>query len=221
MADGYHTSRDQISDNRSDYTRTYETERRNDYGGDLARTGVDLNAGAGSDGKLDTKVNRDGDGENLNDVGSEQLDAILSDFQSDKWSDLSLAEQKKAMLDLADYVTADTGNENPPEIVFRDDMPDGSYGGYNPNTNVIEININMIDDPAEAADTISHEMWHAYQEQASKDPNNPRAQEYIDGFDNYITPADDFAAYEEQMVEAEARDYAQGYKDRLAALKGR
>ena len=188
-----------------------------DYGGDLSiGEGVDLNAG--SDVFINQGLVTDNiTGEDLNDVS---VEPILDNFRGDKWNDLSLDEQKQSMIDLADYVATDTGNTNPPEIIFSNDMPDGTYGGYNPGSNTMEINVNMLDDSMEAADTIAHEMWHAYQEQASKDPTNPRAEDYLEGFDNYISPEYDFEGYEDQMVEAEARDYAQGFKDRLPALKG-
>ena len=176
--------------------------------------GVDLNAGADVPGEGKMEKAHGSPGEDLNDAG---MDAALDNFQEDKWSDLSLDEQKQSMTDLANYVTADIGIENPPEIVFRDDMPDGSYGGYSPDTNTIEINVNMLDDSAEAADTITHEMWHAHQQETANDPGNPRAGEYQEAFDNYISPEYDFEGYENQMVEAEARDYAQGFKDRIGS----
>ena len=164
------------------------------------------------------------EGEDLNryskDAGSEQIDSALDNFQEDKWSGLSLEGQKQSMTDLADYVADMTGNKNPPEIVFRGDMNDGEYGGYNPGTNTLEINENMLDDSAEAADTVAHEMWHAYQEQAASDPNHPRAQEYQEGFDNYISPEYDFEGYQNQTIEAEAREFAQGFKGRLIGMKG-
>jgi len=224
VGEGHDTGQD-ISDNsRLDVKSGTDADIKADYGGDLAKdAGVDLNGGA--DGISDTEKGLPEDaGEDLNkylkDADNEQLDPILDNFQEDKWSDLSLEEQKQSMNDLADFVAADTENENPPEIVFRDDMEDGAYGGYNPGTNTIEINANMLDDSHEAADTISHEMWHAYQEQVANDPNNPRAQEYQEGFDNYIRPEYDFEGYQNQMVEAEAREYAQGFKDRLTEIKG-
>ena len=181
-------------------------------------SGVDLNAyNADITGEAGKEQINDDIGEDLND---NRMDMILNNFQQDKWSDLSFDEQKQSISDLAGFVAADTGNEDPPEIVFRDDLPEGSYGGYSPNTNTIEVNVNMLGDSAEAADTISHEMWHAYQDQVAKDPSNPRAAEYQEGFDNYISPEYDFEGYQNQMVEAEARDYAQGFKDRLAGMKG-
>ena len=203
-----------LASDKSDRSTT-DSGRTSDYGGDLAKSkGFDLNGGASdsySTNERDREVGKD-----LNGANDEQLDAIMENFKDSKWSDMSLEEQKKSITDLADFVTADIGLKNPPEIVFRDDMPDGSYGGYNPNSNVIEINTNMLYDNVEAADTIAHEMWHAYQEQAAKDPNDPRAAEYQEAFDNYITPDIDFEAYQEQMIEAEARDYAQAFKDRLS-----
>lgn len=179
--------------------------------------GVDLNAGADATGEVGKELKNNDVTEDLNDSGA---DVVLNNFQQDKWSDLSLDEQKQSMTDLAEFVAIDTGNENPPQIVFRDNMPNGSYGGYSLDTNTIEVNVNMLDDSMEAADTISHEMWHAYQDQAAKDPSNPHAVKYQEGFDYYISPEYDFEGYQNQMVEAEARDYAQSFKDRLKGMKG-
>jgi len=190
---------------------------KTEYGDKFAKdVGVDLCEGSdsslttGKDEMLENEACKD-----LNDAANESLDSILDNFKGDTWGELSLDEQKKSIVDLADYVAADTGNKNPPEIVFRDDMPDGSYGGYSPDSNIIEINVNMLGDSIEAADTIAHEMWHAYQQQCALDPTSDKGQAYQEGFDNYISPEYDFEGYENQMVEAEARDYAQGFKDKL------
>ena len=221
MSEDLNMDSDIINDAKQDRIRSHIGDNKADYGGDLAKDiGVDLNVNIEMSGNIGKEVSEDSAGEDLNDINFEQLDFLLDSFQRDKWGDLSSAEQEQAMTDLADYVATDTGNTNPPEIVFRDDMPEGAYGGYNPETNMIEINVNMLDDSIEAADTITHEMWHAYQDQAAKDPTNLRAKDYQAGFDNYISPEYDFEGYENQMVEAEAREYAQGYKDRLEAMKG-
>ena len=184
-------------------------------------SGVDLNDCAdttfnsSATGKTSDEI-----GEDWNKVDTEQLEAALDNFLQDKWSDLSLEEQKRSMTDLANYVADETGNKNPPGIIFRNDMKEGEYGGYNPVTNTLEINENMLDNSAEAADTVAHEMWHAYQQQCALDPTNERGREYQDGFNNYINPEYDFEGYQNQMVEAEAREFAQGFKDRLAGMSG-
>jgi len=219
MDEGFDIGYDIQNDTSQELSEQINDNMSADYEGDLANdTGDDLNADA--DISMETESGHDTVGEDLNDVGSEQLDTILNDFQESKWNDLSLEEQKQSMTDLANYVVADTGNENPPEVVFRDDMPDGSYGEYNPNTNTMEINENMLDDSAEAADTIAHEMWHARQQQMANDLSNPRALEYQEAFENYISPEYDFEGYQNQMIEAEAREYAQGFKDKLSTMKG-
>lgn len=218
MGKGYELKGD-IQNDRVDYGGETGGENNADFGGELAKDdGVDLNEGADVSESVPEDTGQDNAGEDLNDTGA---DAVLDNFRTDRWGDLSLDEQKQSMTDLANFVAADTGNENPPSIVFRGDMSDGSYGGYNPETNMMEINENMLDDSIEAADTIAHEMWHAHQYQAANDPNNPRAAEYRAGFDNYISPEYDFEGYQNQMVEAEAREYAQGFKDRLLSMKGK
>ena len=214
MGEKYNINRDIDFDYRSDSKSEIGNGANADYGGELAKdTGVDLNTDTADVSKNEPK--KSSIGEDLNDSGGEQLDAVLDNFKEENWSDLSLEEQKRSITDLADCVAADTSNENPPEIVFRDDMNEGEYGGYNPETNTLEINENMLDDSAEAADTIAHEMWHAHQQQCAMDPTSEKGREYQEGFDNYISPEYDFEGYQNQMVEVEAREYAQGLKDRL------
>jgi len=216
MGVNFEMDRDIGAENQSDIRSGVSIETRADYGGDLAKdTGIDLNAGVDVSGCGTIETSHDSIGEDLNDSGSDRMDSVLDNFQEENWSDLSLEEQKQSMTDLADYVAADTGNENPPEIIFRDNMNDGEYGGYNPETNTLEINENMLADSVEAADTVAHEMWHAYQQQCALDPTSEKGREYQEGFDNYISPEYDFEGYQNQMVEAEAREYAQGLKDRL------
>ena len=194
------------------YTADYHESGLNNPSSD---TGIDLNEHNEYTGQEYNKFSKDTGADD-----TKQMDAALENFQSDTWGDLSLEEQKQSITELADYVAADTGNENPPEIVFRDDMEDGVYGGYSPDTNTIEINQNMLGDSVEAADTITHEMWHAYQHQCALDPASEKGQAYQEGFDNYISPEYDFEGYENQMVEAEAREFAQGFRDRLSQTKG-
>jgi hypothetical protein len=217
----------------NEYDNEYGGEGRYDYNNSTeisnpveAIEETDLNppfTNADTRNSLDSEYSGDiakDTGVDLNDTGNEHFDSVLDNFQEDKWSDLSLDDQKQSMAGLAEYVAADTGNKNPPEIVFRGDMADGTYGGYNPETNTMEINENMLGDSAEAVDTVAHEMWHAHQQQCALDPACERGREYREGFDNYISPEYDFEGYQNQMVETEAREYAQGFKDRLAGIKG-
>ena len=151
---------------------------------------------------------------------TERLDSSLENFDSSTWDSLSLDEQKAAMTDLADYVKDVIGFDNPPEIVYYNNPVDGDYGGYSPGSNTLEVNEYMLYNNEEAADTVAHELWHAYQHQRANNPQSAKDYQYQYGFDNYIRPEDDFAGYQDQLVEAEARAFAQQFKDRLN-IKGR
>lgn len=151
---------------------------------------------------------------------TERLDSSLENFDSSTWEGLSLDEQKAAMTDLADYVKDVIGFDNPPAIVYYNNPVDGDYGGYSPGSNTLEVNEYMLYNNEEAADTVAHELWHAYQHQRANNPQSAKDYQYQYGFDNYIRPEDDFAGYQDQLVEAEARAFAQQFKDRLN-MKGR
>lgn len=150
----------------------------------------------------------------------ERLDGILDGFKEETWQEMSLDGQKETMKNLADYVAEVTGLESPPEISFYNNPKDGDYGGYDSEANLLTINEYMLGDSKEAADTVAHELWHAYQTQRSLNPQNARDYQYQYNFDNYIEPEDDFEGYQEQLVEAEARAFANQLKDRLSQIKG-
>ena len=149
----------------------------------------------------------------------DRLDSSLENFQDGTWENLSADEQKAAMSDLADYVKDVIGFDNPPQIVYYHNPVDGDYGGYSPSTNTLEINEHMLYDNNEAADTIAHELWHAYQHERAMNPQSAKDYQYQYGFENYIRPDDDFTAYQDQLVEAEARAFAQQFKDRLSTKR--
>ena len=149
----------------------------------------------------------------------DRLDSSLENFRNGTWENLSIDEQKAAMSDLADYVKDVIGFDNPPQIVYYNNPVDGDYGGYSPSTNTLEVNEHMLYDNNEAADTIAHELWHAYQHERAMNPQSAKDYQYQYGFENYIRPDDDFTAYQDQLVEAEARAFAQQFKDRLSTKR--
>lgn len=148
-------------------------------------------------------------------IDTERLDTSLDNFQSDTWEQLSLDEKKNSMNELAEYVNEVIEFDKMPEIVYYNNPVDGDYGGYSPGSNTLEVNEYMLLNNEEAADTIAHELWHAYQHQRTLNPQSPKDYQYQYGFDNYIRPEDDFMGYQDQLVEAEARAFAQQFKDRL------
>lgn len=152
---------------------------------------------------------------------AEQLDSVLENFEADAWENLSLDEQKESMSNLAEYVSDTIGFENPPQIEYYNNPEYGEYGSYNPYTNTLAVNEYMLEDSEEAADTIAHELWHAHQHECAENPQSPKDYQYRYNFENYISPEYGQTDYENQLVEAEARAFANQFKDRLAGLGGR
>ena len=159
----------------------------------------------------------DFDGKEYN-QNSGQLNNLLEGFTEDNWNNMELEGQKEQITGLFDYVNDVLGLENPPNIEYYNEAEQGNYGGYNPATNTLSINEYMLHDSKEAADTVVHELWHAYQHERASNPQSPKDFQYQFGFDNYIRPSDDFDGYQSQLVEAEARAFADQFKDALAQI---
>lgn len=152
---------------------------------------------------------------------TERLDSSLEHFEEVNWEKLSLDNQKESISDLAEYVEETIGFENPPKIEYYNNPREGDYGGYNENTNTLHINEYMLYNSNEAADTIAHELWHAHQHECAEKPQSARDYQYQYNFENYIRPEMGHEAYENQLIEAEARAFAEQFKGRLAEINRR
>jgi len=150
----------------------------------------------------------------------EQLNGLLDRFNEDNWVNMDLDGQKEQITGLFDYVNDVLGLENPPNVEYYNEPEQGNYGGYNPATNTLSINEYMLYDSNEAAYTSPHELWHAYQHERASNPQSPKDFQYQFGFDNYIRPSDDFDGYQSQLVEAEARAFADQFKGALGQIRG-
>jgi soluble cytochrome b562 len=161
----------------------------------------------------------DFDGKDFN-QDTEWLSTVLDGFQEDNWSNMDLPSQKEQILEMLDYASNVIGLEKPPDIEYYCEATPWDYGGYSPETNTLQINEYMLKDSNEAADTVAHELWHAYQHERASNPKSPKDFQYQFGFENYINPFDDFDAYQNQLVEAEARAFADQFKGLLEQMKG-
>jgi len=160
----------------------------------------------------------DFDGKDYN-QDSERLNGLLEGFTENNWSNMDLDGQKEQITGLFDYVNGVLNLDNPPNIEYYNEPEQGNYGGYNSATNTLSINEYMLHDAKEAADTVAHELWHAYQHERASNPQSPKDYQYQFGFENYIRPGDDFDAYQTQLVEAEARAFADQIKGALAQIR--
>jgi hypothetical protein len=157
------------------------------------------------------------DGKDYN-QNTEQLNSLLEGFTEDNWNNMELEGQKEQITGLFDYVNDVIGLKKPPKIEYYNKPEQRNYGGYDPATNTLSVNEYMLYDSNEAADTVAHELWHAYQHEKASNPQSPKDFLYQIGFENYISPSDDFDAYQSQLVEAEARAFADQFKDALAQI---
>lgn len=149
----------------------------------------------------------------------ERLNSSLEKFEDSVWSNASLDEKKESMENLADYIRDIIPYDNPPQIEYYYNEDGGDFGAFNAESNTLRVNEYTLEDSKEAADTIAHELWHAYQYERAENPQSPLDYQYQYNFENYIKPEYGIEAYEEQLVEAEARAFAGQFKDKLEGIK--
>jgi hypothetical protein len=144
----------------------------------------------------------------------------LNGFRQNEWDVKDLEGRKEAIVQLVDYNAEVLGLENKPYIDYYNtpDATDFGVSIQDANGNpVIMINEYNLGDGPEAADTIAHEMRHAYQsERAAKGETDLdiRFRENLED-DNYIQPEEDRDGYNNQLVERDSRAYANRFKEFL------
>ncbi len=142
---------------------------------------------------------------------------VLENFKYDSWNGLTETEKEDILQDLLKVIAEKLGIMNIPKLEFYESHPN-DCGAFNPNKNVVSINKNNFDDPDEIIDTIAHEMRHVYQFQRASNPENYMDLLYAYNFENYIVPYADedgyvnFMDYQDQLIEAEARAFANMFR---------
>ena len=144
---------------------------------------------------------------------------VLIPFRQNNWENLTIREQKVAVEQLAAHNANILGIDNPPLIIYYKNDDPKDFGKFSPSQHTIYINELNMRDAAKTADTISHEYRHCYQHQRAELLETERDLEYKEGFDNYISPENNYLAYENQLVERDAREYADAVKDKINSLE--
>ena len=151
---------------------------------------------------------------NKSDISDETREN-LGAFEQNNWDNLSQVEKEQAIEKLRDSIAEDLQLENKPNIAYYNNEDPGDYGGYAASNNTIYINRFNMGDAAETADTIAHESRHCWQHERADNPQTEQDYQFKENFDDYVRPEDDFYEYQNQPVEADARDYAQDVKDAI------
>lgn len=139
---------------------------------------------------------------------SDDTRECLSSFEQENWDNLSQVEKEQAAEKLRDSIAEDLQIENKPNIAYYNNEDPGDFGGYAASTNTIYINRYNMGDSAETADTIAHESRHCWQHERAENPQTEQDYQFKENFEDYVRPEDDYRAYKNQIVEADARDYA-------------
>ena len=150
-----------------------------------------------------------------------KVKAALESFSQENWENLVLDERKEAITKLVEYNQEILGIEIPVKIEYYEKNDRGDYGAYDKDTHTIFINAKNLEDAKETADTIAHEMRHTYQYVRAEELIESRDLLYSIGFIRYIQPAQNQSLYEQQLVETDARDYAQRYKDYIQSMENK
>ena len=150
-----------------------------------------------------------------------KVKAALESFSQENWENLVLDERKEAITKLVEYNQEILGIEIPVKIEYYEKNDRGDYGAFDKDTHTIFINAKNLEDAKETADTIAHEMRHAYQYVRAEELIESRDLLYSIGFIRYIQPAQNQSLYEQQLVETDARDYAQRYKDYIQSMENK
>lgn len=139
---------------------------------------------------------------------------VLDKFGEETWADLSEDERMDLVEQAVSKIAEVLGLNEIPEVMYFEDDP-GNCGYYYSGLNILGINVCELSDPKELINTVAHELRHAYQEQRALNPETEMDYKYLTNLSNYISPLFTengdcilFTDYQDQLVEAEARAFA-------------
>ncbi|MCI9169098.1 MAG: SprT family zinc-dependent metalloprotease [Dorea sp.] len=159
------------------------------------------------------------------DFESKGLERSLEYFARPDWDGLSVEDKKRIVSSYMGELTLGLDISKMPKVDIRQ-MPESYYGAYKEKENIIDINSRLLDNPKELANTIAHEMRHAYQYERAKMGETHLDKLYGLNFENYIRPVKDengnwicVNEYKNQLIEAEAEAFAEKIADMMEGMR--
>lgn len=157
---------------------------------------------------------------------------VFSEDVLTNWSEMSMNEKSDKLNEY--YIRAGENLGIRTNGVIIEPMPSETPWsisfGYNSGDGYIHLNEAVVDDPSQLGqvlDTATHEMRHQFQSDVIADPKNFSdidknildVWEYEMNPENYINPDYDFQGYYEQLIECDARNFAEdvlkSYTDKM------
>lgn len=147
----------------------------------------------------------------------DELQEIAACFYQKDWIDLNLKDKRACLEKYASYLAQVLGLKEIPALVFDSDAKAGQMGTADMRLAVLHVNQKILYDPELVIDTIAHEMWHIHQRERMQSPETLRDYAYIynEQPENYLRAEEDFDQYGSQLVEKEARAFAEACRDVL------
>jgi hypothetical protein len=162
----------------------------------------------------------------------EKLDSLerslgeIRELRPEEWRSLDDLERRQAVERGVEAIAREYGIERP-DVVLTEGAP-RLQGYYSSDSHTLYLNTNAADrdgasawdNPGAVMETAAHETRHAYQHAAVRDyeegrGSDPRAAEWRDNFNDYITPEQDYAEYRDQPVEQDARAFGASVRRRM------
>ena len=147
------------------------------------------------------------------DVSEDSLQDILSKFDEENWNTFDESEKLAVIEEFKNLLCEKLGIEYKPTIfLFEDDK--NHCGAFNHQTNTLELNRNILDNPQQVVNTVAHEVRHGYQYERACIGETRTDILYAINFLNYVKPTQidgkyvNFNEYQNQLIEAEARAFA-------------
>lgn len=152
------------------------------------------------------------------DIADKSIQEQLEKFDSENWNNLDESQKVEVVEEFMALLCEKLGIEEQPRLVlFEDD--ENLCGAYNNQTNTMELNRNILNNPKEVINTVAHEARHAYQYQRACIGETREDVLYAINFLNYIEPIQvdgkyvNFNEYQNQLLEAEARAFAKMFNN--------
>lgn len=96
------------------------------------------------------------------DVSEDSLQDILRKFDEENWNTFDESEKLEIIEEFKNLLCEKLGIEYEPTIfLFEDDK--NHCGAFNHQTNTLELNRNILDNPQQVVNTVAHEVRHGYQ----------------------------------------------------------
>lgn len=131
----------------------------------------------------------------------------LQYFRYQQWDSLSYDDRHAIVIDLVESLSYDLQLSDVPTVRFYSEPESLVVGYFESLSYQIYVNYGATPDSFDMAETIAHEMRHAWQYVRALNPLTEQDELFKYEFENYIEAEDNLGEYYQQSIEVDAREY--------------